>query len=240
MKEIRALRAEEIECRAQMVKEKGCALLLYKDARCDMRILDEVFGPMNWERKHEAINDNLFCRVGIWDAEKKEWVWKEDAGSPSITEANKGHSSDAFKRACFNWGIGRELYTAPFIWVNLGEGEAYLNDKKKWQLSPKLKLHVKTIAYQDGKISDLEIVDQTGKMRYKMSAQMPKQADYQKSPPKKDEKPPHPKALKLNEAAKGNRGLVLESLGAWGYEKAAEVPDDVFPQLIADIQMKAS
>ena len=121
--EFRALRADEIECRIGTVKEgKGVSLLLYKDARCDMNILDETVGPENWQRNHEVVNGNLFCNVGIRIEPSPEnrfdWVWKQDVGTESNTEAEKGQASDSFKRACFNWGIGRELYTAPFIWIS--------------------------------------------------------------------------------------------------------------------------
>ena len=113
----RTLRADEIECRIGMVKEgSGLTLLLYKDARCDMNLLDEVVGPMHWKREHSRNNAN--CIVSIWNDEIKEWVSKEDTGSESNTEAEKGLASDSFKRACVNWGIGRELYTAPFIWIS--------------------------------------------------------------------------------------------------------------------------
>ena len=115
-KEIRKLRADEIECRIGQIKEDGLSLLLYKDARCDMNILDETFGSMNWKREHTR--DNRNCIVSVYDEDKKEWVSKEDTGTESNTEAEKGLASDSFKRACVNWGIGRELYTAPFIWVN--------------------------------------------------------------------------------------------------------------------------
>ena len=113
--EFRTLRADEIECRIAMVKPSGVSLLLYKDARCDMNILDEAVGQMNWMRHHSR--DNANCTVSIWDAEKKQWIEKEDTGKESNTEKEKGLASDSFKRACFNWGIGRELYTAPFIWI---------------------------------------------------------------------------------------------------------------------------
>lgn len=112
---IRTLMANEIECRVQSITEKGAMLLLYKDARCDQKILDETFGPMNWQRKHTR--DNANCIVSIWDSEKQQWIEKEDTGTESYTEKEKGLASDSFKRACFNWGIGRELYTAPFIFV---------------------------------------------------------------------------------------------------------------------------
>lgn len=115
-KEIRKLRADEIECRIGQIKENGLSLLLYKDARCDMNILDETFGSMNWKREHTR--DNRNCIVSVYDEDKKEWVSKEDTGTESNTEAEKGLASDSFKRACVNWGIGRELYTAPFIWIN--------------------------------------------------------------------------------------------------------------------------
>jgi hypothetical protein len=111
----RKLRADEIDCRIGQIKDKGLTLLLYKDARCDMNVLDETVGPLNWKREH--LRDNANCVVSIWDDAKKEWVTKEDTGSESNTEAEKGLASDSFKRACVNWGIGRELYTAPFIWV---------------------------------------------------------------------------------------------------------------------------
>lgn len=111
----RDLTANEIECRVAQAKRNGVSLLLYKDARVDQVILDETVGPFNWQRHHNR--DNANCIVSIWDAEKQIWVSKEDTGTESNTEAQKGLASDSFKRACFNWGIGRELYTAPFIWI---------------------------------------------------------------------------------------------------------------------------
>ena len=115
MCKFRDLRANEIECRVQSVKENGLVLLLYKDARVDMNILDETVGVMNWQRRHTR--DNANCIVSLWDDEKKQWIEKEDTGTESATEAAKGICSDSFKRACFNIGIGRELYTAPFTWI---------------------------------------------------------------------------------------------------------------------------
>ena len=115
--EFRTLKANEIECRIATVKSNGISLLLYKDARCDMNILDETVGKLNWKREHSR--DNANCTVSIWDDDKGIWVPKEDTGTESFTEKEKGLASDSFKRACFNWGIGRELYTAP--------GEGYLS-----------------------------------------------------------------------------------------------------------------
>ena len=115
---IRALRADEIECRIGTISEKGLSLLLYKDARADMRILDETFGCLGWKRTHQSIDGNLYCTVELWDSDKKEWISKQDVGTVSYTEKEKGQASDSFKRACVTVGIGRELYSAPFIWVS--------------------------------------------------------------------------------------------------------------------------
>jgi hypothetical protein len=117
MSNFRDLRADEIECRVQSVKDGGLVLLLYKDARVDMNILDKTVGASNWQREHYECKGNLFCRVGIRTDASSDWVFKSDCGTESNTEAQKGEASDSFKRACFNWGIGRELYTAPFTWI---------------------------------------------------------------------------------------------------------------------------
>lgn len=135
MCKFRDLRADEIECRVQSVKDKGLVLLLYKDARVDMNILDEAVGSSNWQNKFYENKGILFCSLGInTNFDKPElpdrWVWKDDAGVESNTEAEKGNASDARKRAGFAWGIGRELYTAPFTWVpaekcNINSGKCY-------------------------------------------------------------------------------------------------------------------
>lgn len=119
MCKFRDLRADEIECRIGQIgkEDKGLSLLLYKDARCDMAILDETVGTLNWQREHYEVKGNMYCKVSIWDTEKNTWVWKSDCGTESNTEAQKGEASDSFKRACVNWGIGRELYTSPYIWI---------------------------------------------------------------------------------------------------------------------------
>lgn len=117
MLRFRALRPDEVECRISTINEKGLSLLLYKDARVDQNVLDETVGVMDWKREHQMIGDRLYCTVSLWDREKKQWISKQDVGTESYTEKEKGQASDSFKRACFNLGIGRELYTAPFIWV---------------------------------------------------------------------------------------------------------------------------
>lgn len=115
MNMFRLLRADEIDCRISQISKDGrwLDLLLYKDARCDMNILDETVGPFNWKREH--CRENANCIVSLWDEQKQQWIEKEDTGTESNTEAAKGLASDSFKRACFNWGIGRELYSAPRV-----------------------------------------------------------------------------------------------------------------------------
>ena len=149
----RKLRADEIEVRVGGVSEgKGGFLLLYKDARCDMRILDETLGATNWTRTHEEIDGQLFCNVSIWDSEKSQWITKQDVGVESFSDSEKGRASDSFKRACFNLGIGRELYTAPFIWISDNKA-----NKSSWRYK---KFKVKSIDYDDkGNISQL-IIDE--------------------------------------------------------------------------------
>ncbi|WML35377.1 hypothetical protein [Clostridium sp. OS1-26] len=174
---IRVLKSSEIECRVQSVKKTnksvGGIMLLYKDARCDMKILDEVFGPLGWEREHQLVNGNLFCTVRVWDNEKKMWISKQDVGTESNTEKEKGQASDSFKRACFNLGIGRELYTAPFIWIDLKESEYYENNGKIG-LNSSCKFTVSKIFYNDEKeIVNLEIKDSKSKVRYKLGEAKP-------------------------------------------------------------------
>lgn len=161
MKEIRLLSAQDIECRAQQVAKdfSWCSLLLYKNARVDMQILDETFGRFGWKRSHELINGRLYCTVSIYDEEKGQWVSKQDVGVESNTEAEKGQASDAFKRACFNVGIGRELYTAPKIFISLTK-----DDVKNSRLSTRF--DVRAIEYTNNQISYLQIVDNKGILRY--------------------------------------------------------------------------
>ena len=165
MNPIRLLRADEIECRVSTISEKGLSLLLYKDARVDQRILDETFSPLGWQRTHQSIDGNLYCTVEIWDDAKQQWIAKQDVGTMSYTEKEKGQASDSFKRACFNIGIGRELYTAPdFIWVT---GDKVKIQKKGDKFITYDRFHVQFIEYNDQReISALVIVNSFGKVVY--------------------------------------------------------------------------
>lgn len=115
----RKLTAQDVEARVQSVDENGFILLIYKNARVDQNILDETVGAMNWQNKFYECKGNLYCSLGIninYNTDKEPyWVWKDDCGTESKTEAEKGEASDARKRAGFAWGIGRELYTSPKI-----------------------------------------------------------------------------------------------------------------------------
>lgn len=200
MEEIRLLSKEDIDVRVaqtniynnngrQIVKVN---LLLYKDARVDMKILDELFTPMGWKRTHKLIGDRLYCCVEVYNPETKEWICKEDVGVESNTEAEKGQASDSFKRACVNWGIGRELYTAPKITIELNENE-YTKDQnsriKVWAY-----FSVKSIGY-DSKtrtITSLEIQDKYGNVRFSMGGSV-QQSQSEPS-----------KAVKARRAAKAN------------------------------------
>lgn len=173
MCKFRTLKAEEIDVRVSQIGDTGFSLLLYKDARCDMNILDESVGALNWKREHTR--DNANCIVSIWDKEKNQWVSKEDTGTESNTEKEKGLASDSFKRACFNWGIGRELYTAPFIWVS---DTSYISVSKKTgkqQVNERFK--VSSIEINEDKIiTNLEIVDRKGRVVFTTKKPTPKTA----------------------------------------------------------------
>ena len=200
MNMFRTLRADEIDCRIAQIKEnalthkKGLSLLLYKDARCDQNILDEVVGPFNWKREHTR--DNRNCVVSIWDSEKSQWVSKEDTGTESNTEREKGLASDSFKRACFNWGIGRELYTAPFVWID--EKDCTIKEVRG-KLACYDRFTVKGIGYTDGVITGLEIKNQaTGKVCYKWG-------EINEEAPEKPEQPDdEPPETKINQDAPGS------------------------------------
>lgn len=163
---IRLLRENEIEVRVQSYNPSSgkAVFLLYKDARVDQKILDEVFGIDGWEREHQLIDGKLFCTVRIWSDKRNCWVSKQDVGTESNTEKEKGQASDAFKRACFNVGIGRELYSAPMISIACTDKDIY-NGKCT------LKLEVKHIAYDENReISELILIDRFGNVRYELKA----------------------------------------------------------------------
>ena len=171
------LKITDIDFRIQSINKGGYATILaYKDARVDIKRLNEVCGPLGWKREHTRDNHN--CVVSIWDAEHSHWVSKEDTGTESNTEQQKGLASDSFKRACFNWGIGLELYDYPAISVKLLPDEVDLNanprPKATWNL--KLKEWMWFSTFEDGLLSYLGAKDQNGKLRFEWGTRPQKKA----------------------------------------------------------------
>ena len=164
--EFRDLTANEIEVRVSRITNAGVELLLFKDSRCDMRILDETVGAENWQNEFYEQKGTLFCKVGLFtDYDRGPmWVWKSNAGAPSNIEAQKGEASDAFKRACFTWGIGRELYTAPRIFVYADKCKS-LKQGKNGKMQCYDHFSVAKIKVVDGRIVGLAIRnDDTGRV----------------------------------------------------------------------------
>lgn len=146
----RNLRADEIEVRVGEKKNGMMTLLLYQDARCGMRILDETVGQFGWACQYKEEKGTLFCGIALQSPDGT-WLWKWNAGAPSNFESEKGEASDAFKRSCVCWGIGRSLYSAPKIRIP----ESNYNHK------------VSYIDYaENGSIKDLQIVDSRGNLVY--------------------------------------------------------------------------
>lgn len=161
--DFRLLAEGDIEVRVGQANNYGVSLLLYKNARVDMAILDETVGAAKWQREHYECKGNLYCRVGI-DCDGS-WVWKSDCGTESNTEAEKGEASDSFKRACVNWGIGRELYTAPSIflyWDDRSGNPLVTKKEKNGRVTTSDKFIVEKIAYDDKRrIIGLAIINAT-------------------------------------------------------------------------------
>lgn len=175
---IRLLRVDEIECRVATVNEKGVSILLYKDARVDQKILDETFGPFGWQRSHQCIEGNLYCTVTVYDKDSQTWVSKQDVGTTGFAEKEKSQASDSFKRACFNWGIGRELYTAPFIWVPADKISIQQKGDKYYCNSY---FAVSSIGYNSVReITALQIVDGKGSTVYELKAKVERNTEEKK------------------------------------------------------------
>lgn len=165
------LEAPELDFRVQSINNGGYATVLaYKDARVDMNRLNGVFGVGGWQRKHDVINGNLFCSVGIWNPDIGQWCWVQDVGVESMSAKEKGQASDSFKRACFNLGIGVELYDYPAISIKLNsdeweKGEGNKPNRATWKFN--LKLWKWCVQHDDsGKVSFIAAKDQGEKVRF--------------------------------------------------------------------------
>lgn len=219
MIEFKALEADDVEVRVQAVRNNGCSLLLYKDARVDMRLLDEAVGSENWDCSYERIGNSLFCTVGILcqtASGNMTWVYKQDVGTKSNMEPEKGEASDAFKRACFKWGLGRELYTAPFIWVDEGILQKHEYDGSKWVCRDRF--HVERVKIENGRITDLAIANEHGFTVYDMRSKARKAAKPSNVAPKGKTAPQNApgrfdkvKALKAEAVGLGINGDGIDS-----------------------------
>ncbi len=203
----RDLTPNDVEVRVAMCRANGLSLLIYKDARVDQQILDETVGQLNWKKSYREVKGNLYCTIEIWDSDKSTWVAKEDCGVESNTEKEKGEASDAQKRAGFAWGIGRELYSSPFIWVN--SKDCTIEERSKGIYACRDHFSVSEMIIENKKIIDLQIVnDNTGTIVYQMKK--PKSAAAQSSA-KKDESVKQIKAKPADQtqpkAKKGNMTL---------------------------------
>ena len=176
MEEIRLLTKHDIDVRVSNVTDNNgtikVMLLLYKNARVDMKILDELYTPMGWKRTHKLIGDRLYCSVEVYNSAVGEWISKEDVGTESNTEAEKGQASDSFKRACVNWGIGRELYSVPRIYVTLNQGEYYYDRNNRLKVSATFSVSRIEYDVKERVIKELDIVDKRGSVRYSMTGKI--------------------------------------------------------------------
>ena len=205
---MRLLQANEIQAKVKAVYNSSVMLLIYKDARVDMSILDETYGAENWACSYREVKGNLFCTISVWDKEKNMWVSKEDVGVESMTEGEKGEASDSFKRAGTKWGIGRELYTSPRIFVNLDTSE--LNGKKV-----KTSFYVSGIDYANREISYLQISDQYGKVRFTF--------DKTNKISNKNPKITREEANRITETY--DKQIVKEALLEFGYSRMSDITD---------------
>lgn len=234
---VRLLRADEIECRVSVINERGLSLLLFKDARVDRKILDETFTPFGWRRTHQSIDGNLYCTVEIWDKEKQQWISKQDVGTVSYSEKEKGQASDSFKRTCFNWGIGRELYTAPFIWISAEnvsikpKGDRYTTSEH---------FLVRAIDYnEEREISYLMIVNGKGKKVFEMGK--PRKADGKKPVPASNEDIGANIITEIQRAALEKElkrtGVLMEAvLGRYNIQSLEEMTEDVYTKALAGLK----
>ena len=158
----------------------------------------------------------MFCTVRVWSEKRNCWISKQDVGTESNTEKEKGQVSDSFKRACFNLGIGRELYTSPFIWIPSSMGYS------KYE-----KFEVKEIGYnEDREINMLVIVDSKGKECFRLKPSKVKEELINE-----DER----KELFL--VAKGLKtDIVKEILHSYGFENSNEITKKEFKNICNTIE----
>lgn len=236
MLKFRDLNADEIDMRIGQVGEGYFTLLCYKDARVDMDILDETVGAERWQRRHYEVKSNLYCEVGI-HFEGVGWVFKGDCGTESNTEKEKGEASDSFKRACVNWGIGRELYTAPKIFITYDCKKGDRGDVIKLvdfrvdelQVSDKQIVHIAISAYDKNAKERIVIFPKNSQP----SKQMPK-----KTPPPKAEAPSNQqKIVEFITGTMITAEIVAETITRlYGRAKANDLNEAQFNKLITELE----
>ncbi len=236
---IRALRADEIEVRVGQVMKKGVSLLLYKDARCDKRILDETFGVMGWANAYAEIKGNLYCSIMLYDKNSGMWIQKSDVGVESNTEKEKGEASDAFKRAGFNIGIGRELYTKIFIFIETETTEIPNTNGKYKLVDPYQKWHVAKIQTNEEKekIEFLQIADKNNKIVFTFGTE----SKTKKKEETKKEEPVEETITKeqrkeLFTKANNNSDVVKNVLSRFGYENTEKIKVSDYEKICNEIE----
>ena len=239
MEKFRLLRPDEIDVRVGNISEKGISLLLYLNARCAMDLLDERFKG-NWQRTHQLIGDWLFCTISVWDEEKQKWISKQDVGVSGFSEVEKSASSDSFKRAAVNVGIGRELYSAPFIWVSSNlcniqrRGERYACYDK---------FSVKEISYsEDRVITGLTIVNEnTGKEVFKF-IDAGKKPEKRKSPDKERTDIISEEQIKAFESELERTGVTMEEVASrYRISNCIEdIPEDIYKKIMTALKRTKS
>lgn len=250
----RPLDISDIDFRVQSINNGGYATILaYKSARVDMARLDAAVGSLHWQRKHEIINGNLYCHVGIFNVAIGQWVWKCDVGTESMTEAQKGQSSDSFKRACFNWGIGRELYDYPVISVKLNDNE-WDNKSGKPRQTYNLKIRDWRwySEFTDGRLSFLAAKDENGKLRFKWGEMKPKEVEPEykqasgeataepivEQPPVVESTIEKPIEIKINEVDEERERAIAEYKAAFGKAPHGRMATDTMINLVQEEIMR--
>lgn len=241
---IRPLKADEIECKVAQITDKGVQLLLYKDARCDKRILDETFGMMRWADCYTEIKGNLYCSIMIYDDETGMWIQKQDCGVESaFGDKEKGEASDAFKRACFNVGIGRELYTKIFIWINaetIPSGRKDKNGKDIYKLkNPFQSWHVSYIETDNEKekITYIEISDdKTKNVVFKWGTKSKSSTTNKPITPEKPKVVAKQQLDELMKEANGRGDVVVKIAQDFGYDNPRKIKVEDFEKVKTAIQ----
>jgi len=229
------LTPDQIECKVNQVNKAGVALLLYKTSRTDMDLLDSVVGSMNWTKTYRDIDGVLYCSVGIRNPENGEWVYKEDCGIESRADGKgnekKGEASDAFKRAGFCWGIGRELYSSPAIFARVPtkqNGNSYEMENRYTTFS------VEHIAYDENrKISELIIVTDKGDIAFKFPSTVKKPAP-KASEPKAERSCENLEPAKAKDKAPVITGSVEDNTAPWEEPENGEISQEALTSLIQE------